>query len=191
MTIQVSEPTAKTCTRCGKIFTGKIYLCAECDAEMEKSEGEMDDAPTMGEVVRALRYCADVNSICGDACPAHIDEDGCRTVLMQSSADRLESQEQTIADLRETLRITCENWSESSNEKNVQIAALTARAEQAEKWAAAAITDIERLRLKKFTLCPICEFEDMIGCAHKNHCTGYEQFKWRGLPQDGEGKENG
>lgn len=82
--------------------------------------------------------------------------------VMSAAADRLEQQEQTIA-------------------------ALTARAEQAEKERDAAIADIERLRLKKFTLCPICEFEDMIGCAHKNHCTGYKQFKWRGLPQEGEG----
>ena len=134
---------------------------------------------TTGEIVRALRYCADANSICGDACPAHIDENGCRTVLMQNAADRLESQEHTIAELKYQLELL-------SLGIPVQMKDLTARAESAEKWAAAAIADIERLRLKKFTLCPICEFEDIIGCAHKNHCIGYQQFKWRGLqPQEG------
>ncbi|MPM41680.1 hypothetical protein SDC9_88336 [bioreactor metagenome] len=56
--------------------------------------------PTTGEIVRSLRFCADVNSVCGDACPAHLDEAGCRTVLMQNAADRLESQEREIERLK-------------------------------------------------------------------------------------------
>ena len=121
--------------------------------------------PTTGEIVRALRCIAD-NAECKD----------CRykypvgNVILcdheqmnENAADRLESQEQTIA-------------------------ALTARAEQAEKERDALISSIERLRTKKIELCSICEFEDLIACCHKNHCDGYQLFKWRGLPQDGEGK---
>jgi hypothetical protein len=83
--------------------------------------------------------------------------------VMSAAADRLESQEQTIA-------------------------ALTARAEQAERERDALISSIERLRTKKIVLCSICEFEDLIACCHKNHCEGYQLFKRRGLPQEGEGK---
>ena len=64
------------------------------------SEKMNTNEPTTGEIVRALRYCADVNSICGDACPAHLDEAGCRTVLMENAADRLESQEREIEELK-------------------------------------------------------------------------------------------
>ena len=71
------------------------------------------------------------------------------------------------------------------------IAALTARAEQAE-WerdAAVAVIRIQAAKRKEshVVLCNICEFEDMIGCVHKNHCDGYQLFKYRGLPQEGEG----
>ena len=78
------------------------------------------------------------------------------SIMLSAAADRLESQEQKIA-------------------------ALTARAEQAEKERDAAIRDIGRLRTKKIELCSICEFEDLIACCHK-HCAGYRLFKWRGLP---------
>ena len=68
---------------------------------------------------------------------------------------------------------------------------LTARAEQAERErdAAVAVIGIQAKQLKEshVVLCNICKFEDMIGCVHKNHCDGYQLFKWRGLPQDGEG----
>jgi hypothetical protein len=96
-----------------------------------------------------------------------ITPDGNSTsIMLSAAADRLESQEQTIA-------------------------ALTARAEKAERERDALISSIERLRTKKIVLCSICEFEDLIGCCHKNHCEGYQLFKRRGLPQEGEGKENG
>ena len=65
---------------------------------------------------------------------------------------------------------------------------LTDRAECAEKERDALINSIERLRTKKIELCSICEFEDLIACCHKDHCDGYRLFKWRGLPQEGEGK---
>ena len=123
---------------------------------------EQRNEPTTGEIVRALRCVAEATE-CKDCRYKYPVGNVIRCDHEQmngNAADRLESQERTIA-------------------------ALTARAESAEKLAAAAIADIERLRLKNFTLCPICEFEDMIGCAHKNHCTGYQKFTWRGLqPQE-------
>lgn len=103
--------------------------------------------------------------------------------LLTTCADRLESQEREITRLR-SLSIV-EKESEA-------IAALTARAEQAEKERDAAFAVIgiqaEKLKESHVVLCNICEFEDMIGCVHKSHCDGYQLFKWRGLPQEGEGK---
>ena len=166
----------------------------------------MTNEPTTGEIVRALRCCADVNSICGDACPAHLDEAGCRTVLMQNAADCLESQERSIeeaAKLNEKQANAIAELHEQIAEQNdeIQMARdgiddtvkiLTARAEQAEKERDAAIAVIgiqaEKLKESHVVLCNICEFEDMIGCVHKSHCDGYQLFKYRGLPQDGEGK---
>ena len=60
---------------------------------------EQKVAPTTGEIVRALRYCVGKDTICGTACPAYSSEAGCRTAIMKNAADRLESQERTIADL--------------------------------------------------------------------------------------------
>ena len=57
--------------------------------------------PTTGEIVRALRYCVGKDTICGTACPAYLSEAGCRTTIMKNAADRLESQEHTIAGLEE------------------------------------------------------------------------------------------
>ena len=58
-----------------------------------------------------------------------------------------------------------------------------------ERDAAVAVIGIQAKQLKEshVVLCNICKFEDMIGCVHKNHCDGYQLFKWRGLPHDGEG----
>jgi len=91
---------------------------------------------------------------------------GITQALENRIADRLESQEAAIA-------------------------ALTSRAERAERErdAAVAVIGIQAKKLKEshVVLCNICKFEDMIGCVHKNHCDGYQLFKWRVLPQDGEG----
>ena len=145
--------------------------------------------PTTGEIVRALRYCADVNSVCGDACPAHLDESGCRTALMQNAADRLESQEREIERLNEELEEMQEAATvlHAANETHwTYIKELTARAESAERERDAAIADIERMRKEKIPLCPICDFNDMIRCCHDSHCNGYQLFRWRGLPKEGD-----
>jgi phosphopentomutase len=166
--------------------------------------------PTTGEIVRALRSMQTSAQVVLDS-GFGTREGECDVVyrnrrdLAKNAADRLESQERNI----ETLRAFHERYAEQTSKKYVEeICALTARAEQAEKnrdiwekkwWEEALkkveaqwerdalISSIERLRTKKIVLCSICEFEDLIGCCHKNHCEGYQLFKRRGLPQEGEG----
>lgn len=137
--------------------------------------------PTTGEIVRALRYCTDENSICGTACPAYLSEAGCRTTVMKNAIDRLESQERDI----ETLRAFHERYAEQTSKKYVNdICALTARAEQAERERDAAIKDITRLctRCKHWT-CPNDD-EPCLSCLNAE--SGNPNWTWRGLPQEGE-----
>lgn len=135
------------------------------------SEKMTTSDPTTGEIVRALRYCADVNSICGDACPAHIDEAGCRTVLMQNAADRLESQEQTIKEQKYRLELL-------SLGIPVQMTELTARAERAERERDAVVDLYVPQR------CSTCAHNTGTACAVQGKGC---KWKYRGLPQDGEG----
>ena len=134
--------------------------------------------PTTGEIVRALRYCTDVNSICGDACPAHLDEAGCRTVLMENAADRLESQEREI----EQLNRTNDGMIDMMGQMTDRIKELTARAESAERER----DDIEKSlarRIMKYLgdnefdstfVCEICEYNLMhspkcLSCGSDHH----------------------
>jgi len=96
------------------------------------SEKMTTSEPTTGEIVRALSEIVD----CAWDAFAYGDISKRVPKAIASviyAKNRLESQERENADLRETLKITCENWSAASKEKNEQIAALTARAEQAER----------------------------------------------------------
>lgn len=120
--------------------------------------------PTTGEIVRAFRGAGVY---------------GITTALELRIIDRLESQEHTIAELKYQLELL-------SLGIPVQMKDLTARAESAERERDAAIADIERMRKEKIPLCPICDFNDMIRCCHDSHCDGYQLFRWRGLPQEGE-----
>ena len=146
----------------------------------------MTNEPTTGEIVRALRCVAEATECkdCRYKYPVgnvilcdHEQMNG-------NAADRLESQEQENA----SLRAENEGLYKEIIRRGIEIKTVTARAESAERERDSLINSIERLRTKKIELCSICEFEDMIGCAHKNHCTGYQNFKRRGLPQDGEEK---
>ena len=103
---------------------------------------EQRNEPSTAEIVRALRGEAGIliHFTCDDA------------------ADRLESQERTIAD-------------------------LTARAESAERERDAAIKELEVI--EQDGLCSICKFESTIPLME---CMENCVFKWRGLPQEGEGK---
>ena len=93
-----------------------------------------------------------------------------------AAADRLESQEQTIA-------------------------ALTARAEQAERERDAAIADMKlivdavREEYCDETCCFACKFDCDTSIndsgEYGSECPGFDRddcFEWRGLPQEGEGK---
>lgn len=58
--------------------------------------------------------------------------------------------------------------------------AWKARSEKAEAELKEAVEDINSLRGNPAP-CRICEFDDLIGCCHKNHCKeNNEFFKWRG-----------
>jgi len=137
--------------------------------------------PTTVEMIDVLRENGDVYF-------------GETEITCDQIADRLESQERELSGISGELE-QYKKWHDESIatatnnivELEHQIAALTARAEQAEKERDTLISSIERLRTKKIELCSICEFEDLIACCHKNHCEGYQLFKRRGLPQDGEG----
>lgn len=60
------------------------------------------------------------------------------------------------------------------------------RAQLAESRAReqAAVVDLGLIRGNNAP-CLICEFNDMIGCCHKNHCfDDNDFFKWRGLREE-------
>jgi DNA repair exonuclease SbcCD ATPase subunit len=164
--------------------------------------------PTTENIAKALRVCFEKTCACSE-CPFEHEDCG---DIEQLAADRLESQAREIERLKEELEQIEEAATvlHAANETHwTYIKEQTARAEKAEKnrdiwekkWLEEAlkkveaqwerdalISSIERLRTKKIELCSICEFEDLIACCHKNHCDGYQLFKWRGLPQEGEGK---
>lgn len=86
--------------------------------------------PTTGEIIELLREFGDVYF--GET---EIDND--------MIADRLERQEQTIAELGDLIEKCNERLINQDGLYGVQIAALTARAEQAEAERDAAIADME------------------------------------------------
>ena len=115
--------------------------------------------PTTGEIVRALRVC-DV----GRCIDCNIDEKYPCENLKTYAADRLKSQEQTIA-------------------------ALTARAEQAEAGEKAVIAVMNGF-------CQFCEHyekgeneEPCRSCESVTHDGRESKWTWRGQPQEGEGKK--
>jgi len=155
--------------------------------------------PTTGEIVRALRTCNNRKGERCSQCPV-FSKYGyprtCKRTVDLKAADRLESQE------RENKRISTDRdcimeafmsictvafkVSASCADKDKQIAALTARAEQAERERDAAVKDIEELLGQ----------DDYIGicwaCNNHDKCVGTRDVKitcvpkWRGLPQEGE-----
>ena len=116
---------------------------------------EQKNGPTTGEIVRELRAWGEdrhTNVFIAELC--------------DSAADRLESQERTIA-------------------------ALTVRAEQAEAREGAMIDYLRGY-------CQFCEHDDCMEeeppcCDCENVTHDGREYKWelRGLPQEGEGKQNG
>ena len=102
--------------------------------------------PTTGEIVRALRVC-DV----GRCIDCNLDEKYPCENLKTYAADRLESQEQTIA-------------------------ALTARAEQAERERDAAVEHVHDAIFGTNHSCFYCTMDNCDGCTNS---TVKEHFKYR------------
>ena len=99
--------------------------------------------PTTGEIVRALRDAPNYNGMAGTT-----------TTVEDIAADRLEQQEQRIAEL--------------------------------EREIAAAKEDMNKVG--NCTLCAKnCKPSEIVAIVGN----GEKCFEWRGLPQEGEGKENG
>lgn len=139
--------------------------------------------PTTGELIEALR-CDGVIKPCEGCFFAFQIENcsamGCRTDDMFGlAADRLEAQEQTIA-------------------------ALTARAESAERERDAAKADMKLIvdEVRETHCDETCCFACKYDCdtsindsgEFNNECPGFDRddcFEWRGLPQEGERKSNG
>lgn len=122
--------------------------------------------PTTGELIEALR-CDGVIKPCEGCFFAFQIENcsamGCRTDDMFGlAADRLESQEQTIA-------------------------ALTARAEQAEAREKAAVKDLAIYGKNAHT----CKHSNDCQSTDTTHesCHDCELWAYRGQPQDGDGEE--
>lgn len=187
-----SEPTTKTCSRCGATFTGTIFLCEKCDAKSEGEYGVKFNEPTTGEIVRALRCVAD-DTECKD-CRYKYPVGNvilCDHEQMNgNAADRLESQEQTIAGMKEFHEKCCSEMARAHVE---EVTALTARAEQAEAREKAAI---ERMRGS----CQFCigyeREENEYPCNTCYNARTFEpddiprtqNWEYSGQPQEGNGK---
>ena len=145
----------------------------------------MTNEPTTGEIVRALRCDGDANN-CVDCRYATYDT---ATILcdqeqnVRDAADRLESQERTIAELTEKDEWSGHACDHMINKLRDELRELTARAESAERERDAAIKELEVI--EQDGLCSICKFESTIPLME---CMENCVFKWRGQPQDGEWK---
>ena len=168
----------------------------------------MTNEPTTGEIVRALRNCADATGKrkpCTPECCFFNKTNCCAESLYSSAADRLESQEQKLELLNggdfDVIDIPAAlAYLESVEEILPHASALidliqslkgtaielTARAESAERERDAAIADMWLMRS-----CQSCKHKpdgyNRIRCACPD-CDDEDKWEWRGLPQKGEGK---
>ena len=126
----------------------------------------MSIEPTTGNIAKALRVCFKKTCACSE-CP--FEHESCGD-LEQLAADRLERQEQTIA-------------------------ALTARAEQAERELAAAKADLHHNDACSVCIgaeqgiCKDCDLECLdcrLDCRCED-CRDENKWEWRGA-REGEGK---
>ena len=110
------------------------------------------------------------------------------SIMLSAAADRLESQEQTIAgkDVEiSTLKEKVEVLENDAINYDMNLSEMTARAESAERERDAAIADLKFLDRCK--TCFHAKTRHLIGSECKT-CKALSNFKWRGLPQEGEGK---
>lgn len=110
--------------------------------------------------------------------------------VMSAAADRLESQEREIAELKafleENRKLCALCASEGVIEQKAEVDALTARAEQAERERDALLTDFSTI--ERDGLCEVCSFGDSSQIS-KEDCMEDCCFNYRtrrGLPQEGE-----
>ena len=156
--------------------------------------------PTTGEIVRLLRMCA---TTCEGDCYYYDNRDACAAVLKKDAADRLESQEKTIATMRgdnfDATSVTnvlayldtvmgLIHCADGIKDLIVSMQGtaieLTARAEQAEAERDAAIKFI-----RTSDWCAGCENMKNLHCDFMKECANpHDLYKLRGLPQEGEGK---
>lgn len=118
---------------------------------------EQRSEPTTDEIVRALRTCNNPKGQRCSQCAVFSRYDNardCKRTIDKYAADRLESQQ------RDLLQLTAERDAEKAR-------------------ADAAVKDIERIA-GTHSICHLCDFVDMIGCCHKNHCDGLNLFRLRG-----------
>jgi hypothetical protein len=117
--------------------------------------------PTTGELIEQLHTFDNVDAVTITIAKA----------ALLFIADRLESQEQKIAEI--------ENFhKEMLKDHKAQVAALTARAEQAEKERDAAIEHVHDAIFGTNHSCFYCTMENCDGCTNS---TVKDHFKYRGL----------
>jgi hypothetical protein len=143
--------------------------------------------PSTGELIEALR-CDGVIKPCEGCFFAFQIENcaamGCRTDDMFGlAADRLESQERELSGITgelERFRAFHERYAEQTSKKYVEdICALTARAEQAE-------ADVKKFAHTSHTCAYKANKTCFVADDDHEHCAKCEQWKYRGLPQEGE-----
>jgi chromosome segregation ATPase len=114
---------------------------------------------------------------------------GITQALENRIADRLESQEQTIADKDAKIATLTEKVEAMENDLinfDMNLTEMTARAEQAERERDAAVAD-----LKLGKVCMTCKHDEKcrreVSETNQTQCIGRQRWTWRGLPQEGEG----
>ena len=147
--------------------------------------------PTTGEIVRALRCVAEATKCkdCRYKYPVgnvilcdHEQMNG-------NAADRLESQERTIAEMDAYIELLKEREGALENDAinfEMNLSEMTARAESAERERDAAVNDLMFFGKNVHT----CRAGKVCNMAEIDHsvCIDCKMWTWRGQPQDGGGK---
>ena len=102
--------------------------------------------------------------------------------FLLTAADRIESQEQKIAEVTASR----DRMTDAVAELKMKVGELTARAEQAERERDAAIKDT------RCGGCTNCKYHHYLPTVQRhekcNTCRDRSNYEWRGLPQEGNGK---
>jgi uncharacterized protein (UPF0335 family) len=141
------------------------------ETTIRDSDGEL-----VKRIVQSLRcdgYCSRCEKWDGGDLPCPV---------MIEAADRLERQERENA----SLRAENKGLHKEIIRRGIEIKAMTARAEQAERERDAAVAD-----LKLGKVCMTCKHDEKcrreVSETNQTQCIGRQRWTWRGLPQEGEG----